>query len=53
MIRAWVLAFTVVAAWVMATALPAPAQPPVRLVGEVQWVAAVTMAGRGAWMQAP
>jgi hypothetical protein len=35
---------TVVAAWVLATALPAPAQSPVRVVGEVQWVAASRMA---------
>jgi hypothetical protein len=32
------------AVWVLATALPAPAQPPVRVAGAVQWVSATTLA---------
>jgi hypothetical protein len=34
----------VAAACVLATALPVPAQPPVRIVGAVQWVSSTSMA---------
>jgi len=34
----------VAAACVLATALPLPAQPPVRIVGAVQWVSSTSMA---------
>jgi hypothetical protein len=41
--RRWALG-VVAAVCVLATALPVPAQPPVRIVGAVQWVSATSMA---------
>jgi hypothetical protein len=37
-------AMIAMAACVLATALPVPAQPPVRIVGAVQWVSSTSMA---------
>jgi len=43
-LRRRALGVVVAAACVLATALPVPAQPPVRIVGTVQWVSATSMA---------
>ena len=43
-LRRWAIGLVVAATCVLATALPVPAQSPVRIVGEVQWVSATSMA---------
>jgi hypothetical protein len=42
--RRWTLGLVVAATCVLATALPVPAQQPVRIVGAVQWVSSTSMA---------
>jgi hypothetical protein len=42
--REWILGLALAVASVVATAVPAPAEPAVRVVGAVQWVTARNMA---------
>jgi hypothetical protein len=42
--RRWALGLVVAATCLLATALPVPAQQPVRIVGAVQWVSSTSMA---------